>query len=131
MTKFLLAILIALTSTACSKFDENTFAVVCDTKTEWYANINGVRGEEKSTESLTFVFKDKKLEGYECRTWTKEEIQCSQSLQGGNWSRNQVLNFDRLSGKFSSHKNQKDTQLKTTESKHWSGKCEKVKENKF
>ncbi len=131
MMNKLLFLISALLLIACVKTDDTTFSVVCDTKTEWYANINGMKGEEKSTELLTFIFKNKKLEGYTCDIWTPEEIHCSKNFKIDAHTGNQVLNFDRLSGKFSSHKYENDPKNKTSESKHWNGKCEKVKENKF
>jgi hypothetical protein len=119
---------------SCSKIDNDTFSLVCETTSEWSGVINNVKGQEKKNETLTFIFKNKKLEGFECRVWTNDEISCNKTVgkveNNEGWS-NHVVNFDRVSGKFTSSKSESEPKFQRFTNKYWIGKCEKVKDNKF
>ncbi|QWE06399.1 hypothetical protein [Polynucleobacter sp. JS-JIR-5-A7] len=93
--------------------------------------MDGRKGNEKKNETITFIFKNKKLDGFECLHWDKEKIVCSVDINKPTQKMTESLSFDRLSGvvnykKFNSH-----SLINLVEQKSYVGKCEKVKENKF
>jgi len=132
MTMKLITLLLVLFTVSCSQFDDTTFSVVCELKTNTIELHNGDSHKNSFNESKTYIFKNKKLEGYNCSRWNNEEITCSTPPRLNGYY--DVLNFDRLSGKFSSHKVLQHEDTKNSRPyghEDSTGKCEKVKENKF
>ena len=123
--------ILILNLTSCSKFDSGTFALVCNVNSEWEGSLNGLKGHEKKNETLTFSFNNKKLDLYECPIWDKDVISCHSILENGQDERRERLSFNRVSGTVDYEKYFKSSVTKLTEHKTFSGKCEKVKDNKF
>lgn len=128
----LLTVLLLILLTSCSYFDSDTFTLVCNVNSEWEGDIDGLKGHEKKNETLTFTFKNKKLDLYNCLIWDKEKITCSSILDTNSKDeRSERLSFDRLSGVVTYEKYFKSSSSKLSEHKTFTGKCDKVKENKF
>lgn len=115
----------------CSKLNDNSFTLVCDVKSNWSGRIVGIGGSEIKNETFTFVFKNKLLENYTCSTWTNENIVCERFISTDTEQLQEKIKFDRQSGLVESRKYRSDTLPPSTELKTYSGKCERVKENKF
>ena len=127
----LLTVFLPILLMSCSYFDSDTFTLVCNVNSEWEGNLDGLKGHEKKNETLTFSFKNKKLDLYDCPIWDKERITCSHSPDKSGDERSERLSFDRLSGVVNYEKYFKSSSTKLTEHKTFTGKCEKVKDNKF
>ena len=83
----------------------------------------------KKNEIVTLIFKNKKLDVYDCPVWTDDSISCGIDLKIDKDSHQERLILDRKSGII---KFWKTRQTPTSiEKKDYIGKCEKVKENNF
>jgi len=133
----LLVVTLSLFLSSCSYFDDDTFTLVCDVNSEWNGDINGVKGHEKKKETVTWNFKNKKIDVlnnfdiYKCNVWDKQNIGCDFSNVGENIHHTESIRIDRMSGVISYNKNYYNGVSKIGESKTYTGKCEKVKQNKF
>jgi len=127
--KKLFTLFLLLLSVSCSRIDQDSFTLVCDVDTHWVLVENGVKSESKKNEIVTLIFKNKKLDVYDCPVWTDDSISCGTDLKIDKDSHQERLMLDRKSGIIKFWKTRQDpTRI---EKKEYIGKCEKVKENKF
>jgi len=125
----LITLLLVLLTVSCSRIDQDSFTLVCDVDTKWVLVENGVRSESKINEVVTLIFKNKKLDVYDCPVWTEDSISCGIDLKIDKDSHQERLMLDRKSGIIKFWKTRQTP--KSIEKKDYIGKCEKVKENKF
>ncbi len=133
MKRTVLVISVTLLITSCSIQDKDTFSLVCSGTENIESSLTGSR---KETKTITLNFKNKKLENYDCHTWTDEKIICSLNSENSNTLfQHSVINIDRVSGIVSSGliENIKDSNGKSISGSitSFQGKCEKVKDKKF
>ena len=127
--KKLVTLFLLVFSVSCSRIDQDSFTLVCDVDTKWVLVENGLKSESKKNEIVTLIFKNKKLDVYDCPVWTDDSISCGIDLKIDKDSHQERLILDRKSGII---KFWKTRQTPTSiEKKDYIGKCEKVKENKF
>ena len=118
---------------SCSIRDETSFSLVCNGTESKESSIFGKSNEPKS---ITFNFKNKKLENYDCHTWTNEKIVCSLNSEPNSLLfQHSVVNIDRVSGLISSGfmesvKTDKGSIISSSITR-FNGKCEKVDKKKF
>jgi hypothetical protein len=127
--KNLFLLIIVLFTVSCSRFDQDSFTLVCDVDTKGVMVDSGVRSEFKKNETITLIFKNKKLDVYDCPVWTEDSISCGIDLKDEKDSHQERLILDRKSGIIKFWKTRQDST--SIEKKDYIGKCEKVKENKF
>ncbi len=114
---------------SCSNSDSSTFTLVCNVDSNWRGNIAGLKGEESKKESITLNFKNKKLDAYECPIWDDDRISCGRDVNNDLLYLNERLVLDRKSGVVNYFRSSKEGSV--SEHKTYTGKCEKVKDNKF
>ncbi len=119
--------------TSCSVENKDSFSLVCSGTESTDSSLFGKSSEVKT---ITLNFKNKKLDNYDCHTWTDEKIICSLNSERTNTLfQHSVINIDRMSGSVSSgfHESlQNDKgQLISGSITTFQGKCEKVKDKKF
>ncbi|BDW12054.1 hypothetical protein PSHI8_21380 [Polynucleobacter sp. SHI8] len=131
--KLITSFLVTFVLIGCSKINEDTFSLVCSGTEEIASNIL----KESKSQTRTLNFKGKKLDGYDCHTWTNEKILCSMYVDLGvdHTSKTETINIDRISGMISSNYTlnikspYRISEFNTTET--FNGKCEKVIGKKF
>jgi hypothetical protein len=129
MMKKLVTLFLLVFTISCSQIDQDSFTLVCDVDTNVVIVDNGVRSEYKKNEIVTLIFKNKKLDVYDCQMWTDDSISCGVHLKDDKDSHQERMILDRKSGIIKFYKIRQDpTRI---EKKEYIGKCEKVKENKF
>ncbi len=133
MKRTVLITLVTLMISSCLIQEKDTFSLVCSGTENIESSLSGSR---KETKTITLNFKNKKLENYDCHTWTDEKIICSlNSERTSTLFQHSVINIDRMSGSVSSgfHESlQNDKgQLISGSITTFQGKCEKVKDKKF
>ena len=118
---------------SCSIGDETSFSLVCNGTELIESSTFGKSNEPKSK---TYNFKNKKLENYDCHTWTNEKIVCSLNSEPNSpLFQHSVINIDRITGSISSGfmesvKTDKG-QIISSSITRFNGKCEKVEKKKF
>lgn len=131
--KILFSFILVIVFTSCSIGDETSFSLVCNGTESIESSTFGKSNEPKSN---TYNFKNKKLENYDCHTWTSEKIVCSLNSEPNSLLfHHSVINIDRVSGLISSGfmesvKTDKG-QIISSSITRFNGKCEKVDKKKF
>ena len=121
----------------CSKISDESFSLVCNGTEVIESGEPVIDSRESKPITKTYNFKNKKLDGYDCHTWTNEKILCSKNSDPSdkNHYYHETINIDRVSGVVGSgytqnnrYPNQKSEIIFV---ERFEGKCERSKQNKF
>jgi len=129
MKKIIGCISLTVLLISCSSSDSNTFSLICNVDSKMTQTVNNVKTEIFKNESVTLNFKNKKLDFYDCPVWDEERISCGRDVNNDLLYLQDRLVLDRKSGVINYFKVSKEGSV--SEDKTYSGKCEKVKGNKF